>query len=99
MTAIVNHHLTFKVKLMSQTVRILVADDHSVVRTGLRALLEKNDHFRVVAEASTGEEAIQKAQEWRPDVAVLDIRMPGLSGIEACRQIVEKVEGCRVIML
>ncbi|MFN8376311.1 MAG: response regulator transcription factor [Anaerolineae bacterium] len=84
---------------MSRTVRILVADDHSVVRAGLRALLEKTDHFRVVAEASTGEEAIQKAQEWRPDVAVLDIRMPGLSGIEACRQIVEKVEGCRVIML
>jgi two-component system response regulator DevR len=84
---------------MSQTVRILVADDHSVVRMGLRALLERNDHFRVVAEASTGEEAIQKAQEWRPNVAVLDIRMPGLSGIEACRQIVEKVEGCRVIML
>lgn len=84
---------------MSRTVRILVADDHSVVRAGLRALLERNDHLRVVAEASTGEEAIQKAQEWRPDIAVLDIRMPGLSGIEACRQIIEKVEGCRVIML
>jgi two-component system, NarL family, response regulator DevR len=84
---------------MNKTVRLLIADDHSVVRAGLRALLERNEHFRVVAEAGTGEEAITKAVEWRPDVAVLDIRMPGVSGIEACRQIVEKVEGCRVIML
>lgn len=84
---------------MQKIVRILVADDHSVVRAGLRALLERQEHFRVVAEASTGDEAIAKAVEWRPDVAVLDIRMPGLSGIEACRQIVEKVAGCRVIML
>jgi len=84
---------------MSTPVRILIADDHSVVRAGLRALLEHHDQFHVVAEASTGEEAIQKAQEWRPDVAVLDIRMPGISGIEACRQIVANVEGCRVIVL
>ncbi len=80
-------------------VRILIADDHSVVRAGLRALLEQRDNFRVVAEASTGEEAVQRAQEYRPDVAVLDIRMPGLSGIEACRRIVDTVQGCRVVML
>ncbi|MEQ8677406.1 MAG: response regulator transcription factor [Aggregatilineales bacterium] len=84
---------------MSRTIRILVADDHSVVRAGLKALLEHHDHLRVVAEASTGEEAVTRAVEWSPDIAVLDIRMPGLSGIEACRQIVEKVDGCRVIML
>ena len=84
---------------MSKLVRILIADDHAVVRAGLRALLEHHGHFRVVAEASTGEEAVAKAQEHRPDVAVLDIRMPGLSGIEACRRIVEHVEGCKVIML
>lgn len=84
---------------MSKTVRILIADDHSVVRAGLRALLERQDHFRVIAEASTGEEAVAKAQEVKPDVAVLDIRMPGLSGIEACRQIVQSVEGCKVVML
>ncbi len=84
---------------MSKIVRILVADDHSVVRAGLRALLERQGNFRVVAEAGTGEEAVAKAQEHQPDVAVLDIRMPGLSGIEACRRIVESVEGCRVIML
>jgi two-component system, NarL family, response regulator DevR len=84
---------------MSKVVRILIADDHSVVRAGLRALLERQGNFRVVAEAATGEEAIEKAQEHQPDVAVLDIRMPGLSGIEACRQIIEKVAHCRVIML
>lgn len=84
---------------MSKVIQILIADDHSVVRAGLRALLEHHGNFRVIAEASTGEEAIAKAQEFQPDVAVLDIRMPGLSGIEACRQIVESVEGCKVIML
>jgi DNA-binding NarL/FixJ family response regulator len=84
---------------MSKTVRILIADDHSVVRAGLKALLERQGHFKVVAEAETGEQAIEIAQEVKPDVAVLDIRMPGLSGIEACRQIVNTVQGCRVIML
>ncbi len=84
---------------MSNTVRILIADDHSVVRAGLKALLERQGHFRVIAEAGTGEEAVAKAKETRPNVAVLDIRMPGMSGIEACRQIVEAVEGCQVIIL
>ena len=80
-------------------VRILIADDHAVVRAGLKSLLENQDGFRVVAEASTGEEAVSRAQEHHPDVAVLDIRMPGLSGIDACRKIIETVEGCRVVML
>lgn len=84
---------------MSRTVRILIADDHSVVRAGLRALLERQGNFRVVGEAATGEEAVQKASELQPDVAVLDVRMPGISGIEACRQIVSRVPNCRVIML
>jgi DNA-binding NarL/FixJ family response regulator len=84
---------------MSNQVRILIADDHSVVRAGLRALLERQGRFRVVAEASTGEEAIAKAQEFQPDVAVLDVRMPGVSGIEACRHIVQSVPTCKVIML
>ena len=84
---------------MNRTTRILIADDHSVVRMGLRALLERQGHFKVVAEASNGEEAVRLAQELRPDVAVLDIRMSGISGIDACRQIVDKVSHCRVIML
>jgi two-component system response regulator DevR len=84
---------------MTASVNLLIADDHSVVRAGLRALLERQGRFRVIAEAGTGEEAIAKAQEFRPDVAVLDVRMPGVSGIEACRQIVATVPGCRVIIL
>ncbi|MGB7340805.1 MAG: response regulator transcription factor [Phototrophicaceae bacterium] len=84
---------------MAHTIRILIADDHSVVRAGLRSLLEHQGHFKVVAEASTGEEAIRFAKDNQPDVAVLDIRMPGISGIEACRQIKEAVPSCHVIML
>ncbi|NDJ52705.1 MAG: response regulator transcription factor [Chloroflexi bacterium] len=80
-------------------VRILIADDHSVVRAGLRALLERQARFRVIGEASTGEEAISKAHEYQPDVVVLDIRMPGVSGVQACREIVETVADVRVIML
>jgi two-component system, NarL family, response regulator DevR len=84
---------------MAKTIRILIADDHSVVRAGLKSLLEHQGHFRVIAEASSGEEAVKLAQDHRPDVAVLDIRMPGISGIEACRQIVKNVPTCRVVML
>jgi len=84
---------------MAEPIKILIADDHAVVRAGLRALLERNEMFEVVGEAETGEEAVARAQELRPDVVVLDIRMPGLSGIQACRQIVDTVDGCRVVML
>ena len=84
---------------MSKTVSILIADDHALVRRGLKTLLERQGNFKVVAEAETGEEAIKQAKASHPDVAVLDIRMPGLSGIEACRQIVESVKSCKVLML
>jgi len=67
--------------------RILVADDHQVVRTGLRALLESKTGWRVCAEAANGREAVEKASAFRPDVAVLDIGMPLLNGVEATRQI------------
>jgi len=68
-------------------VRILVADDHHVVRTGLRALLESQTGWRVCAEAANGREAVEKARELKPDVAVLDIGMPLLNGVETTRQI------------
>ena len=84
---------------LSKIVTILIADDHAVTRMGVKILLERQAHFKVVAEAKSGEEAILKAQETHPDVAVLDIRMPGVSGIEACRQIIKSGEGCKVIML
>ncbi|HVH58931.1 MAG TPA: response regulator transcription factor [Candidatus Sulfotelmatobacter sp.] len=67
--------------------RILVADDHQVVRMGLRALLESKTGWRVCAEAANGREAVEKANGFRPDVAVLDIGMPLLNGVEATRQI------------
>lgn len=68
-------------------VRILIADDHHVVRTGLRALLESKTGWKVCAEAANGREAVEKAGQLRPDVAVLDIGMPLLNGVEATRQI------------
>src|SRR5260370_1209402 len=68
-------------------VRILVADDHQVVRTGLRTLLESKNGWQVCAEASNGREAVEKAGQLKPDVAVLDIGMPLLNGVEATRQI------------
>lgn len=67
--------------------RILVADDHQVVRTGLRALLESKTGWQVCAEAANGREAVEKASAFRPEVAVLDIGMPLLNGVEATRQI------------
>jgi DNA-binding NarL/FixJ family response regulator len=68
-------------------VRILVADDHHVVRTGLRSLLESRNGWQVCAEAANGREAVEKSGELKPDVAVLDIGMPLLNGVEATRQI------------
>jgi DNA-binding NarL/FixJ family response regulator len=67
--------------------RILIADDHSVVRAGLRALLESRPGWEVVAEASDGREAVEKAAKLKPEVAVLDIGMPLLNGVEATRRI------------
>lgn len=84
---------------MSKTVTILIADDHAIVRRGLKTLLEREGHFKVVAEAKNGEEAIEMAHTSHADVAILDIRMPSVSGIEACRQIVASGEGCKVIIL
>jgi DNA-binding NarL/FixJ family response regulator len=67
--------------------RILIADDHSVVRAGLRALLESRPGWEVVAEAADGRDAVEKATKHKPDVAVLDIGMPLLNGVEATRRI------------
>lgn len=79
--------------------RILIVDDHEVVRVGLRALLEMHPDFTVVDEAATAREALQKAVLHKPDVVVLDIRLPGRSGIEACQDIVAKLPDTKVIML
>jgi two-component system, NarL family, response regulator NreC len=79
-------------------IRILLADDHNVLREGLRLLLERQG-FEVVAEAADGREALSLAQECHPDVAIIDIAMPGLNGIEATRRIVENCEHTGVVIL
>lgn len=79
--------------------RILIVDDHEVVRLGLRALLDRHPNFNVVDEASTAREALQKTLLHQPDVVVMDIRMPGRSGIDVCEDIVEKLPDTKVIIL
>jgi len=79
--------------------RILVADDHGLVRRGTRAVLHSRPGWRVVGEATNGREAIQKAVELKPDVAVVDIGMPELDGIEVVRQIREAVPDTKVLVL
>src|SRR3989475_11308459 len=80
------------------SLRVVLADDHVVLRQGVRALLERHG-FEVVAEASDGRTAVELARQHEPDVAVLDIMMPLLNGIDAARQIVEACPGTHVVML
>jgi NarL family two-component system response regulator LiaR len=84
---------------MTSTIRILVADDHEIVRKGLRALLSSEPDMQVVGEASNGEEAVAQAQEFHPDVILMDIVMPGVDGIEATRQITARPPAPRVLVL
>ena len=79
--------------------RILLADDHTVVRQGLRKILEERVDWEVVAEAGDGREAVRQAEAHKPDVAILDIAMPLLNGIEATRQIVKRSPATRVLVL
>jgi DNA-binding NarL/FixJ family response regulator len=81
------------------TLRILIVDDHEVVRLGLRSLLSNQANFVVVDEAASAKEAVEKAVQHRPDVVVMDIRMPGDNGIEACREIKMHLPNTEVLML
>lgn len=80
------------------SIRILLADDHPIVRHGVRALLEK-EGFKVVGEASDGQEVLRLAQTLFPDVAVLDLAMPNLNGIDTCRQLTRDVPKTKSILL
>ena len=80
-------------------VRIVLADDHAVLRAGLRSLLAGERDMEVVGEASDGEEAIEAAQRLRPDVVVMDLSMPGTNGLEATRRIVSMEMGPKVLVL
>ncbi len=81
------------------SIRVLIADDHEVVRIGLASLLGAQEGLSVVGQASTGTEAVRLTHQLQPDVVVMDIRMPGGSGTEACRAITAEMPGTPVIML
>jgi two-component system response regulator DesR len=80
-------------------IRLLLADDQNLVRTALAALLDLEDDFEVVAQVGRGDEVVAAALEARPDVALLDIEMPGMDGLAAAAAITHEVPGCRLIML
>jgi DNA-binding NarL/FixJ family response regulator len=90
---------TASLELNMASLRLLLADDHHIVRAGLRCLLESQAGWEVVAEACDGREAVAKAAETRPDVALLDIGMPVLNGLEAAQQIVQNVPRTKIVML
>jgi DNA-binding NarL/FixJ family response regulator len=79
--------------------RLLVVDDHEVVRQGLVALIDRREKFQVVAEAGTVEEALDAARRFQPDLVIMDVRLPDGSGIEACREIRAELPATRVVML
>ncbi len=84
---------------MMNKMRVLLADDHAVLRAGLRALLNSQADMEVVGEAATGAQAVRKAQELKPDVVLLDITMAGPDGLDAVRQIRQELSGTRVLAL
>ena len=84
---------------MSTSLRVLIADDQALVRAGFRLILEAHESIEVIAEAADGEEAVVSARRLRPDVVLMDVRMPRLDGLEAARQILSAGVPCRVIML
>lgn len=84
---------------VSPMLRVVLADDHAVVRKGIREFLEEDPGIRVVAEASDGEEAIALVAREQPDVAVFDLQMPRLTGLDAARRVTREFPGTRVLML
>ena len=80
-------------------IRVLIADDHGIVRSGLRMLIDKQSDMEVVAEVEDGVAALEGAQKHRPNVAVLDVSMPRMTGLQAAREIRAHVPDTRVVML
>ena len=84
---------------MTKNIRILLADDHTIVRQGLARLLEEEGNFQVVAEATNGRMAIEKALQLKPDIAIMDIAMPLMNGIEATKRIRKQLPDTKVLIL
>ena len=85
--------------LKTRAIRLLLVDDHEVVRIGLRTLLSEHPEFKIVGEARTMNEAVDQAVRLRPDVVLMDARLPDGSGVEACREIIDVCPDSRVIFL
>lgn len=81
------------------SIRILIVDDHRILRAGLKTLFSGDQNLEVIGEAASGEEAVALAQEVHPDVVLMDIGMPGIDALEATRQFVEKLPGSRILIL
>ncbi|MHB1401506.1 MAG: response regulator [Thiobacillus sp.] len=84
---------------MSHPIRILIVDDHTLFRSGIKALLQRQDDFEVVGEAGDGLEGLKRAKTLQPDVVLLDLHMPGISGREAVKLLAEEVPACNVLLL
>ncbi|SCK30843.1 two component transcriptional regulator, LuxR family [Streptomyces sp. WMMB 714] len=84
---------------MADPIRVLIVDDHLVVRRGLRTFLEIQEDIEVVGEAADGEEGVARAEELRPDIVLMDVKMPGTDGIEALRQLVQLGNPARVLVV
>ncbi len=82
-----------------EKIRVFLVDDHTVVRQGLRRILESDEEIEIIGEAGDGRTAIDLVQKLRPHVVVMDVAMPELNGIEATRQILKRVEGAKVLVL
>src|SRR5215475_6714572 len=95
--AVVKYGYNFRWR-RAMAIRVLLADDHVLVRQGLRSLLER-ENFQVIAEASDGQEVLQLAEQFRPDIAVVDISMPTLNGIDAARELGRSCPKTKVILL
>jgi two-component system, NarL family, response regulator NreC len=84
---------------MNETIRVLICEDHALFREGLRAILRDHTHIEIVGEATTGREAVEKAKRLRPDVVLMDLEMPEMSGLEATRRIGQADTGAKVLVL
>jgi two-component system nitrate/nitrite response regulator NarL len=84
---------------LTETIKVLLVDDHTLFRSGVRSLLQRNPRFNVVGEASDGVDGVKRAMQFRPDVILLDLHMPGMSGVEALQLILQDWPEAAVIML